>query len=49
MQIDKCEEYNINEIYNLVCELEDTKLDYADFEIAFKSKIKKQQSLLHFV
>ena len=44
MQIDKCKQNDINEVYNLVCELEGTKFDYNDFKITFNNKIKNENT-----
>jgi len=44
MTIKKCEINDIKKVYDLICELEDTKFDYKDFEIAFNSKINKDEN-----
>lgn len=39
MEIRRCQDTDILEVYNLICELKNKKLDYLQFEKAFKSKI----------
>ena len=44
MEIRKCKECDIKEVYNLICELKDNVFDYSKFEEAFKSKINDDKN-----
>lgn len=44
MKIRKCQESDIIEVYNLICELKNEKFDYYKFEIAFKKKINDEKN-----
>ena len=39
MEIRKCNEKDIDEIYELICELESERFNYKEFEEAYKNKI----------
>ena len=44
MDIRKCEINDIGEVYELICELEETVFDYKAFEIAFMHKINDNKN-----
>ena len=48
MEIRKCNEKDIDEIYELICELESERFNYKEFEEAYKNKIidEKNHSFL---
>ncbi len=39
MKIRKCKKNDVNEVYDLICELEETKLNYEEFKTALYNKI----------
>lgn len=44
MEIRKCDEKDVMEIYELICELENERFDYKSFEEAYKNKIKNEKN-----
>ena len=44
MKIRKCLDTDINEIYNLICELKDKKLDFNRFKESYKNKISDEKN-----
>lgn len=44
MQIRKCQESDVMEVYNLICELKNEEFDYSKFEIAFKEKMADEKN-----
>lgn len=44
MEIRKCLDSDINEVYNLICELKDKKLDFNIFKKAYQSKIRNKNN-----
>lgn len=44
MKIRKCQDSDILEVYNLICELKNEKFDYSQFEIAFRSKMANNRN-----
>ena len=47
MEIIKCNERNVKEVYNLVCELKKKEFDFEKFKIAYNSKVKDQKN--HYI
>lgn len=45
MEIRKCLETDINDVYDLICELKEKKLDYNMFKESYQSKIKDKKLL----
>lgn len=44
MEIRRCKETDIREVYNLICELEETEFDYTKFKAVFDNKIKDNKN-----
>jgi Acetyltransferases len=44
MFVRKCEISDVKEVYDLICELEDTSFIYANFEVAFNCKMKDKEN-----
>jgi PhnO protein len=44
MEIKKCDESYVNAVYNLICELENTKFNYDNYKTAFYEKLKNNNN-----
>ncbi len=46
MKIENCTQYDINDVYNLMCVLENTTFDYEEFKKAYNYKLNKLETLM---
>ncbi len=44
MEIRKCAEIDVKEVYNLICELKEKEFNYEKFKIAFNNKINNKNN-----